>query len=84
MEKPQRTFWPTHYIIPSFKILRLAKGRVLGSKVDTGALGTETCSLEILLKESPLEIPSRGTIIPKLILTSLCNGNVSASLTEEN
>ena len=55
----------------------------MGSKVDTGTLSTETCPLEILLKESPLEIPSRGTIIPELILMSLCNGNLSASLTEE-
>ena len=38
MEKPRQTFWSTHYIIPSFKILRLAKGRVMGSKVDTGTL----------------------------------------------
>ena len=83
MEKPRQTFWPSHYIIPSFKILRLAKGRVMGSKVDTGTLSTETCPLEILLKVSPLEIPSRGTIIPELILMSLCNGNLSVSLTEE-
>lgn len=37
MEKP-RQLLATHYIIPSFKILRLAKGRVMGSKVDTGTL----------------------------------------------
>ena len=56
----------------------------MGYRVATGTIGTETCPLELLLKESPLKIPNTGTKIPELILMFLCDGSVSAFLTEEN
>lgn len=56
----------------------------MGYRVATGTIGTETSPLELLLKESPLKTPNTGTIIPESILTFLCDGSVSAFLTEEN
>lgn len=57
---------------------------LMGYRVAAGTIGTETSPLELLLKESPLKTPNTGTIIPESILTFLCDGSVSAFLTEEN